>query len=75
MDYVEVKEHELAIGQVYTDMPPDAKHLKPLKMQFVEKDSNSIAFKNVSDFNRYIPIDGLIWFKLDGGIYYKEIIY
>ena len=36
MDYIEVKCADLVIGQVYTDIPPDQQHVKPIKLKLID---------------------------------------
>jgi len=77
MDYVEIKSKDLIVGQVYTDVQPDAKTIKPMRMKLIKKSQDKVAFRNLSDHsNGYCQNeDGLIYFNIDDDIYYKEIKY
>jgi hypothetical protein len=76
MDYAKIKSTDLVIGQIYTDVPPTSKVIKPMQLQLIKKSELQVGLKNLSNHsNGYKEsVDGLIYFSR-GGVFFKEIVY
>lgn len=76
MDYIRIEAKNLVIGETYTDIKPDSKHMKPTKLQLIEKNSKGLLFKKLNNEHcLYVDINKIIPFSyIENEIWYKEII-